>query len=95
MNIIDKYVENLRENERLYDKIKKLCGAYLMSCNDVWRRMKHFVATEVVSWTFSNGNPGEISITFKAIDVKTKEEIETTVCTVTNNILVGEEFVEK
>ena len=41
MNIFEKYIANVQENEQLSKKIDKLCYAYLFSENDISERIRN------------------------------------------------------
>ena len=97
MNIIEKYIDNLQENDKLYRRIEKLCNAYLMSANDISMAMSNKIAVKVVKWEFSDANvyyPKDIKMTYICMDTKTMEKTEESRTVRWENILIGEEFKE-
>lgn len=77
MNIFEKYIANVQENERLDKIIAKLCWAHLLDAEGVSERMRGVRVVKLLKWEFEDKyNPNEITMTFIEEDIKTKEERE-------------------
>ena len=79
MNIFEKYIANVHENEQLSKVIDKLCYAYLVAENDISERIRFKRFVKFIKWEFESAyNPKEITLTFIEEDTRTHEETECT-----------------
>ena len=77
MNVFEKYIANVHENENLSKVIDKLCYAYLVSNNDVSERIRFKRFVKFVKWEFEEAYyPKEITLTYIEEDTRTHEETE-------------------
>jgi len=77
MNVFEKYIANVHENDNLSKVIDKLCYAYLVSNNDVSERMRSKRFVKFVKWEFEDVfYPREITLTYIEEDTCTHEEKE-------------------
>lgn len=77
MNVFEKYIANVHENENLSKVIDKLCYAYLVSNNDVSERIRFKRFVKFVKWEFEEAyHPKEITLTYIEEDTRTHEETE-------------------
>lgn len=90
MNIFEKYLDTLREQEDLSRTIKRLCGGYLMSSNDCILNTLNSgtLALSVTKWAFNDDN-SVIDITYIGEDLKTHERKECTVSVKWTNLLIN------
>jgi len=89
MNIFEKYIANVQENEQLSKKIDKLCYAYLFSENDISERIRYKRFVKFIKWEFESAyNPKEITLTFIEEDTRTHEETECTTKVNWNALLI-------
>jgi hypothetical protein len=80
MNVFEKYLANLKENEELSKIINKLCYAYLVDQNDMSERIRFLRFVKFIKWEFEDVyNPRQIKLTFIEQDTRTKEEKETSI----------------
>ena len=72
MNVFEKYIANVHENENLSKVIDKLCYAYLVSTNDISERMRFKRFVKFVKWEFEEAyHPKEITLTYIEEDTRT------------------------
>ncbi len=90
MNVFDKYLDTLREQNDLSRTIKRLCEGYLMSSNDFILRniTSGTLALSVTKWAFSD-DPNVIDITYIGEDLKTHERKECTVSVKWSSLLIN------
>jgi hypothetical protein len=90
MNVFDKYLDTLREQEDLSRTIKRLCEGYLMSSNGFILRnlTSGTLALGVTKWAFNDDN-SIIDITYIGEDLKTHERKECTVSVKWASLLIN------
>ena len=90
MNVFDKYLDTLREQDVLSRTIKRLCEGYLMSSNDFILRnlTSGTLALGVTKWAFNDDN-SIIDITYIGEDLKTHERKECTVSVKWASLLIN------
>jgi hypothetical protein len=92
MNVFEKYLDTLREQNDLSRTIKRLCEGYLMSSNDFILKNKlssGTLALGVTKWAFNNDGPSVIDITYIGEDLKTHERKECTVSVKWASLLIN------
>ena len=71
MNVFEKYIANVHENENLSKVIEKLCYAYLVSNNDVSERIRFKRFVKFVKWEFEEAyHPKKILVRMKRQSVR-------------------------
>lgn len=90
MNVFEKYIANLNENEQLSKEIDKLCGARLMDVTGIEERITGKRAVKFLSWEFNDPGyyPKEVTIKYIERDTETGEEKETSLTVKWNNLLI-------
>lgn len=90
MNVFDKYLDTLREQNDLSRTIKRLCEGYLMSSNDFILRnlTSSTLALSVTKWAFNDDN-SVIDITYIGEDLETHERKECTVSVKWASLLIN------
>ena len=88
MNIFEKYLNNLDQNEQLSKTISKLCCAYLMSQNKYSESTRGKRAINFISWEFDDKFPPNIIIKYIEQDKNTKNEEWQTITIPYNDLLI-------
>lgn len=88
MNIFEKYLDNIRQNEQLSKIIDKLCCSYLMYQNKYSESIRDKRAINFISWEFDDKCPPNVNIKYIEQDKNTKEEEEVIIKIPYNNLLL-------
>ena len=88
MDIFEKYLDNIRQNEQLSKTIDKLCCAYLLSQNKYSESIRDKRAINFISWEFDDKFPPNVIIKYIEQDKNTKNEEQQTITIPYNNLLI-------